>query len=104
MPTPLLYLIALVVLVVVGAVVYLLRQTRAVPVEGEPAPAPPARVVEAVAVMASVKQQPVRAKQIEAAMSAAVRECLANGVSLEDTETIKAAMLAARARVLRGGT
>lgn len=99
MPTPLVcFLIGVAFLVVAGLCVYVLLQTRAVPLESEPAP----RIVEAVAVMASVKQQPVRAKQIEAAMSAAVHDCLANGVSLEDTETIKAAMLAARARVLRG--
>jgi hypothetical protein len=60
------------------------------------------RVAAAVMAAASVRQNPDRAKQIEAAMSQAVREALASGASLSDSDTIRTAMLAARERVLRG--
>jgi hypothetical protein len=60
------------------------------------------RVAAAVMAAASVRQNPDRAKQIEAAMAQAVRDTLASGVSLSDSNTIRAAMLAARERVLRG--
>lgn len=68
-----------------------------------PKPKAEPRIVEAVATMANVKQRPDLARRIEAAMSSAVHECLANGVSLSDTDTIRAAMLAARERVKREG-
>lgn len=60
------------------------------------------RVVEAVLSAASVRQNPERAKQIERAMSQAVTDAMRNGVSLQDADAIRAAILAARQRVLNG--
>jgi hypothetical protein len=37
--------------------------------------------------------------RVEAAMAAAVQECLDRGVSIQDSVTIKAAMMAARHRL-----
>jgi hypothetical protein len=96
MPTAV-YLVLAVAAVVACAAVWLYVRRPA------PEPVVEPRIVEAVATMASVKQRPDLARRIEAAMSAAVHECLANGVSLSDTDTIRAAMLAARERVKREG-
>lgn len=41
------------------------------------------------------------AKRIEAAMAAAVLQCLEDGIPITDSVTIKAAMLAARAKLRR---
>jgi uncharacterized protein HemX len=60
------------------------------------------RVAEAVFAAANVRQNKGRAKQIEAAMSQAVHDALAEGVPMADSDTIRARMLAARARVLSG--
>lgn len=42
------------------------------------------------------------AKKIEAAMSAAVHQALADGVNINDSNEIRERMLAARGKVLRG--
>jgi type IV secretory pathway TrbL component len=61
------------------------------------------KIVAAVATMAAARHDVPLAKRIEQAMAAAVIHTLSNGVSIEDTETIKAAMHAARERVLQTG-
>lgn len=65
------------------------------------APVEPPNVAAAVGVAAYSLDRPVLAKQVELAMSTAVLECLARGVSINDSPTIKAAMMAARQRVRR---
>lgn len=60
--------------------------------------APP--VVAASVWTASAHKHDTVAKAIEDAMAAAVADCVAQGVSLDDTATVAAAMQAARARVL----
>jgi hypothetical protein len=57
------------------------------------------RVVSAVFTAADSLDNPALARKVEKAMSQAVTDCLASGVSIQDSPTIKAAILAARARV-----
>jgi hypothetical protein len=62
--------------------------------------ASPPNIVSAVGVAVhSITGDDALAKRVEEAMSQAVTDCLAQGVSIEDSEVIKAAMLVARARV-----
>lgn len=66
-------------------------------------PKPEPVIVAAVGAGASTTaRDPSRAKRIEAAMAAAVRDALAEGVSLSDSDTIRARMLAARESVKAG--
>lgn len=67
------------------------------------APVPEPRVVSAVGVccLSLNPSEQGLAKRIEQAMSQAVTDCLQRGVSIEDSVTIKAAILEARHRVLR---
>ena len=57
-------------------------------------------VVHAVMTVAAAKYEHL-AKDIELAMQQAVLDCMKRGVSLNDSETIKKAMLDAREEVLR---
>lgn len=57
------------------------------------------RIVSAVLTAAYSYDNEALAARVEAAMAQAVRDCLAAGVSIEDSVTIKAAILAARAKV-----
>jgi hypothetical protein len=59
------------------------------------------RIVEGVVVSASKFQDRNLGLEVENAMAQAVRDALASGVSINDTERIRAAMLAARVRVLK---
>lgn len=68
----------------------------------KPTAKPEPRVVAAVMTSATVRHQPAKAKAIEAAMAQAVTDAMASGIRLEDSAAIKAAMMAARARVLEG--
>lgn len=56
-------------------------------------------VVAAVAVSASSLEDAALAQRVEAAMSQAVLDCLAQGISITDSPAIKAAIRAARQRV-----
>jgi hypothetical protein len=58
------------------------------------------RVVSAV-MTASTARDKMTAQTIESAMSQAVTDALARGVSIDDTRALKIAMQEARARVLR---
>jgi hypothetical protein len=87
----------LVVTLVLGLVMFFLTR-RSKPVE---VPVVEPRIVSAVATMAATK--PNRgdlAKQIEDAMSQAVQDCLDKGISINEVEEIRAAMLEARLKVL----
>ena len=61
-----------------------------------------AKIVEAVGTASGsmVSGQGSRSKRIEAAMTKAVEDALAEGVPMDDVETIKARKMAARAAVL----
>lgn len=59
-------------------------------------------IVAAVGAL-STSRDPSRAKRIEAAMAAAVTDALAEGITLEDSDTIRARMLAARHAVTQTG-
>lgn len=56
--------------------------------------------VAASVLTASAHRDNSVAREVEAAMAAAVRECLARGVSMRDAATIRTAVLEARERVL----
>ena len=58
------------------------------------------RIVTSAVWTASAHRSVPQAKMVEAAMSQAVIDCLNSGISIEDSETIRATMLSARARVL----
>jgi hypothetical protein len=60
------------------------------------------KVIEAVGTSASVglPRQPGLGKRVEDAMTKAVLDALAEGISMDDVETIKARKMAARAVVL----
>lgn len=60
---------------------------------------PPLTIVAGVGVSADSLDNTALAQRVELAMSQAVTDCLAAGIRIEDSATIKAAMLAARARV-----
>lgn len=62
-------------------------------------PMPAGVIVAAVGTGAAAKD-PSRAQRLEAAMAAAITEALAEGISLEDTDAIRARMRAAREAVL----
>lgn len=87
-----LYLSLLCVCVIAAAGLYWRYQRKAVPTI-EP------RIVQAVLTAASHKRVET-ADQIEAAMARAVAEHMAHGRDLNDSETLRAAMLDARNRVL----
>lgn len=57
-------------------------------------------IVEAVGTASSVSGNKDLSKRIEAAMSQAVTDALAEGIAMDDTETIKARIMAARSKVL----
>lgn len=57
-------------------------------------------VIAAGVLTASAHRSVPMAHAIEQAMQQAVMECVARGVSMDDSATIQAAMLRARARVL----
>lgn len=58
-------------------------------------------IVSAVGVSAQSLSNPALAAHMEREMAKAVEDCLARGVSIEDSVTIKAAILDAIARVRR---
>jgi hypothetical protein len=77
------------------------KKTKAGGVATEPAAAPV--ISEAVGSGSQVvARDPSRAKRIEAAMASAIRDALAEGIALTDTDTIRARMLAARDSVKTG--
>lgn len=51
----------------------------------------------------TLARDPSRAKRIEAAMAAAIRDALDEGISLDDSDTIRARMLAAREHAKQTG-
>lgn len=59
-------------------------------------------IVAAVGTGAAARD-PSRAQRIEAAMADAIRTALAEGISLEDSVTLRARMLAARALAAQTG-
>lgn len=59
------------------------------------------KIVSAVGTAAHSISNPELAKVMEAEMAKAVQKCLDDGVPIEDSDTIKAAILAAIARVRR---
>lgn len=58
------------------------------------------RIIAAVATMAASRDHDLAAR-LEAAMSQAVRDALADGVSIEHTDELRRRILSARATVLR---
>lgn len=62
-------------------------------------PEPEETVEEGVWTAAASKDKSL-SKEIEEAMSQAIKECMANDISLDETALIKKAMMQARARVL----
>lgn len=56
-------------------------------------------IAEAVGASAAARD-PSRAKRLEAAMAAAIQDAIAEGISLEDSDAIRARMMAARQFVL----
>lgn len=59
-------------------------------------------VIVAAVAASALARDPALAKRKEAAMLAAVRDALAEGVSLDDSDTIRARMLAASKSVTHG--
>lgn len=90
-------LIGLVLVAVSLAAVWLTARKRAASPRPGPSPAP--QIASSVLTASAHRDKPL-AREVEAAMAAAVRDCLAQGVSMRDTATIKAAVLQARERVL----
>lgn len=87
-----LYLSLLCVCVIAAAGLYWrYRRKAVVPVEP--------RIVQAVLTVSSHKRVET-ARQIEAAMAEAVRQCMAEGVDINDGPTVRTRMLEARARVM----
>lgn len=86
-------------LVVVCALVVLVGVIALVIARRRPTPPVEPQVVQAV-FTATAHKDVATAKAIEAAMARAVHECMAQGVDLNDTERVRAAMMAARARVV----
>lgn len=90
-------LFGLVLVAVSLAAVWLTALKRAASPRPGPSPAPQ---VAASVLTASAHRYRSVAREVEAAMAAAVRDCLAQGVSMRDATTIRAAVLKARERVL----
>lgn len=59
-------------------------------------------VIAAAVGTGAAARDPSRAKRIEAAMAAAIHDALADGIPLDDSDTLRARMLAARDSVTRG--